>query len=232
MSRSDAQLGALPDVSKELSQFPERLRKVIGEESLRSFAKKCALSEGVLRSYLRGDTYPSLDRLIIIARVGDVGVEWLATGETLAQGQEVVTIDEEFLIRVALVVDSVLRERKIEIGSLVHKLRLYTFIYDRCLATKHIDLEMMNKIISLAAPSALDLIQDAEVLKLIENLSAIGATDPVDKGHRFDQWWCEVAEKFQAPGFLIPAKDKGKVISWLEDELSKRLESVDNAREP
>ncbi len=70
-----------PSSNNELGRFPERLKETIGEDSLRKFAGKCGLSEGVLRSYLRGNTYPTLDRLDAIAAAGGIRAAWLALGE-------------------------------------------------------------------------------------------------------------------------------------------------------
>lgn len=62
--------------------FSERLRKSFEGRSIRGFARECGLSEGVLRSYLRGDTFPTLDRLWAISAAAGVSVTWLATGES------------------------------------------------------------------------------------------------------------------------------------------------------
>lgn len=61
--------------------FSERLREVIGENSARSFAIKADLSQTVIRRYLENDSTPNIDRLITIAEVGGVTVQWLATGK-------------------------------------------------------------------------------------------------------------------------------------------------------
>lgn len=50
-----------------IALFAARLREAIGEESIRSFARRCGLSDAVLHVYLRGDTMPTLDRLDQIA---------------------------------------------------------------------------------------------------------------------------------------------------------------------
>jgi transcriptional regulator with XRE-family HTH domain len=63
------------------SGFAERLEEAIGEQSVRAFAGQAGLSEGVVRKYLRNASYPTLDRLISLARAGGVRVAWLATGE-------------------------------------------------------------------------------------------------------------------------------------------------------
>lgn len=65
-----------------LRLFPDRLRETLGGKSIRGFARECGLSEGVLRSYLRGDTFPTLDRLEAISSAAGVSATWLATGDT------------------------------------------------------------------------------------------------------------------------------------------------------
>lgn len=68
--------------SERIIRFKERLSDVIGNESVLSFAKKSGMSEGVMRSYIRGDTFPSLDRLEAIANAANVDISWLVTGNT------------------------------------------------------------------------------------------------------------------------------------------------------
>jgi transcriptional regulator with XRE-family HTH domain len=65
---------------QRITGFAERLRQAIGPRSQSLFAQQCGLSEGVIRSYLRGDTYPTLDRLTVLAEAGGARLEWLATG--------------------------------------------------------------------------------------------------------------------------------------------------------
>lgn len=61
--------------------FKDRLQLIIGDGSNRSFAEKCEVSEGTVRRYLRGDAFPPLDTLEIMARVGECRLGWLASGE-------------------------------------------------------------------------------------------------------------------------------------------------------
>ena len=53
----------------------------MGKDSNRAFAAKCGLSEGALRSYLHGGTFPPLDTLEKIALIGGVSLAWLASGD-------------------------------------------------------------------------------------------------------------------------------------------------------
>lgn len=76
----------VPDAEQALnddgaSGFAERLEQAIGDYSVRAFANRAGLSEGVVRKYLRNASYPTLDRLISLAHAGGVRVAWLATGE-------------------------------------------------------------------------------------------------------------------------------------------------------
>lgn len=60
--------------------FKDRLKAILRGGSLRGFSRECGLSEATLRSYLSGDTYPTLDRLELIARAGRVSPMELAFG--------------------------------------------------------------------------------------------------------------------------------------------------------
>jgi hypothetical protein len=62
------------------STFASRLRLVIGDASVLSYAKKCGLSDGLVRKYLIS-SLPSVDKLVILAVNGGVEIKWLATGE-------------------------------------------------------------------------------------------------------------------------------------------------------
>lgn len=53
----------------------------MGDSSARLFARKVGLSEGAIRSYLSGDTYPTLDRLEQIAQAAGASSMWLAFGQ-------------------------------------------------------------------------------------------------------------------------------------------------------
>jgi len=61
--------------------FMDRLKKAIDKESNRSFAEKCGLSEGTVRRYLKGEAFPPLDTLQVIAEKSGCSLAWLASGE-------------------------------------------------------------------------------------------------------------------------------------------------------
>lgn len=52
----------------------------MGSEKPRAFAKRSGVSEGAVRSYLSGDTFPGLDRLVHLAQALSVDPQWLAFG--------------------------------------------------------------------------------------------------------------------------------------------------------
>ena len=69
--------------------FVSRLKKLIGNESVRSFGRKTGISETQLRKYLSGKSKPGLDNLVSISKVTGVSIEWLATGERTEQKDEI-----------------------------------------------------------------------------------------------------------------------------------------------
>lgn len=62
------------------TDFPSRLRECIGEEPVAAFARRCGFSEGLLRAYLKAEKQPGMERLVRIADVAGVTLDWLATG--------------------------------------------------------------------------------------------------------------------------------------------------------
>ncbi|MBF0152705.1 MAG: helix-turn-helix transcriptional regulator [Magnetococcales bacterium] len=70
-----------PDHLPRLESFAERVKTMLGHESLRSFAERSGLSVTVLRQYLSGNSDPTRTKLIAMANASNVNVLWLATGE-------------------------------------------------------------------------------------------------------------------------------------------------------
>lgn len=60
--------------------FPARLGELIGNSSVRAFARKAGVSDTFLRQCLAGRTEPTRTKLMALARAGGTSVEWLATG--------------------------------------------------------------------------------------------------------------------------------------------------------
>lgn len=66
---------------KGVKDFPIRLREIIGESTLKDFAEKIGMSEGGLRKYLPpAKSSPSFERVVAMATLTGVEVEWLSTG--------------------------------------------------------------------------------------------------------------------------------------------------------
>jgi transcriptional regulator with XRE-family HTH domain len=61
--------------------FAVRLKEVIGDSPVSRFAKKCEIAEGMLRKYLLAISVPGADKLVRIAGVAGVNLNWLATGQ-------------------------------------------------------------------------------------------------------------------------------------------------------
>lgn len=64
----------------QIIRFGERLKIAMNGMSNNAFAKQCGWSEKVIRNYLNGESYPSLDRLVVIANVSGCSIGWLASG--------------------------------------------------------------------------------------------------------------------------------------------------------
>jgi transcriptional regulator with XRE-family HTH domain len=77
--------------------FQDRLKLAMGGESNTSFAKKCELAEGTIRRYLRGEAWPPLDTLEVIADVSGYRLAWLASGEgPMKRGETVYGLAEGY----------------------------------------------------------------------------------------------------------------------------------------
>ena len=63
------------------SGFSERLKKIIGEQSVRSFARASGVDDKSIRKYLAGTAEPTLKNLLKLSEASGVTVQWLATGE-------------------------------------------------------------------------------------------------------------------------------------------------------
>ena len=69
----------------DFSGLPARVRSLIGDRSLRSFARQVGIKEATLRGILKGGR-PYLDTIAAIARGAGVDFNWLATGEGSPEG--------------------------------------------------------------------------------------------------------------------------------------------------
>jgi len=75
--------------------FAKRLKDVIGNESVHSFAKRTGISDTVMRKYLSGEAVPGLDKAVNIAQTTNVSLEWLATGSGERSPRHVPILDAQ-----------------------------------------------------------------------------------------------------------------------------------------
>lgn len=70
-----------PPLPKGPEHFGERLKTVIGKQSVASFARDCGVSEASMRKYLKTNTLPGIDSVAMIAACTGRSLTWLITGE-------------------------------------------------------------------------------------------------------------------------------------------------------
>ncbi|MFZ4171118.1 helix-turn-helix domain-containing protein [Enterobacter ludwigii] len=70
-----------PPLPKGPEHFGERLKTVIGKQSVASFARDCGVSEASMRKYLKTDTVPGIDSVAMIAAYTGRSLTWLIMGE-------------------------------------------------------------------------------------------------------------------------------------------------------
>ncbi|MDV2872942.1 helix-turn-helix domain-containing protein [Phytobacter diazotrophicus] len=68
-------------IPKGPEHFGERLKAVIGNQSVASFARDCGVSEASMRKYLKTGTEPGIDSVATIAAYTGCSLTWLITGE-------------------------------------------------------------------------------------------------------------------------------------------------------
>ena len=66
-------------IQKTESERTQRIREVIGVESVTAFGRRCGIGEATLRKYL-GGAVPNTDNLVAIADAANVNIDWLAAG--------------------------------------------------------------------------------------------------------------------------------------------------------
>lgn len=81
---------------QQIEQFKDRLKECIGDESIRSFSKRCDISESVIRKYLAG-SYPVLDKLPRIAEATGRSMEWLLSGSLTNKEYNQTETDDEIV---------------------------------------------------------------------------------------------------------------------------------------
>lgn len=66
-------------ILRKKSELKDRIREIVAGEAVAAFARRCGITESLVRKYL-GGSQPSAENLVLLASAGGVSVEWLATG--------------------------------------------------------------------------------------------------------------------------------------------------------
>ena len=109
--------------------FPNRLEALIGDLSVRAFARRAGVSDTFLRQCLAGRTEPTRAKLMAIAEAGGTTVEWLATGTPPAPPAETAACDRELLASILEITDQVLADSGTPLEP-ARKARLVCALYD------------------------------------------------------------------------------------------------------
>lgn len=110
----------------ELAHFKERLKEAMNGESNRVFGARCQLSEAVIRNYLSGKSYPSLERLALIAQATNKPVAWFLTdGSTVAANlyAQPAHIDESSLKEKMLSILNLMNAEELNVAINVFKVK-------------------------------------------------------------------------------------------------------------
>ena len=85
---SDSSVTFVPFESDQ--KIADRIKILIGDEFVSSFARRCGMGESLIRKYLAG-SQPNAANLVAIANAKGVTIDWLATGREPKFRRDVVT---------------------------------------------------------------------------------------------------------------------------------------------
>lgn len=73
----------MTDKKQSIKEFSERLKHVLTVLGTtgREFATRAGIGYSTVHNYLHAASSPTLDNLVLLAKAGNVSVEWLATGQ-------------------------------------------------------------------------------------------------------------------------------------------------------
>lgn len=122
-----------PSNDNRPDDFPVRLGELIGNSSVRAFARKAGVSDTFLRQCLAGRTEPTRTKLLALAHAGETTVEWLATGggsrHVVAEPGPAAGLDRPLLESVIAAVEQVLGETGCSLSA-DRKAMLVTVLYE------------------------------------------------------------------------------------------------------
>ncbi|ETS32026.1 helix-turn-helix domain-containing protein [Photorhabdus khanii] len=67
-------------IDDRITHFGQRLREAMQDEPTAKFARRCGLSDKAIWSYLDSLTYPSIDKVAVLAHASNTSIEWLILG--------------------------------------------------------------------------------------------------------------------------------------------------------
>lgn len=127
--------------------FADRLKTLIGEESVSGFARRVDISEALIRKYLKGSE-PSFTKANQIAIRANCSLEWLATGcGYLYRHAEVVDQDALIAAYTTVTGQTPNDEKVIELVKMVSG---YQFLRKHKKADGYLDIEAMTTFLSIA----------------------------------------------------------------------------------
>lgn len=147
-------------LQQQIIPFKMRLKSIIGDMTVREFSRRCNLSDKTLRDYMLGNSYPTLDRLGLIAQASGKTLSWLATGEepqektlssdTEPQDQALIPVDRE-LLQTSIEAIELLCEKKRLRMSAEKKAKVIALVYTISLEDKKPDESVIYQILELAS---------------------------------------------------------------------------------
>jgi phage repressor protein C with HTH and peptisase S24 domain len=127
--------------------FADRLKNLIGEESVSGFARRVDISEALIRKYLKGSE-PSFTKANQIAIRANCSLEWLATGcGYLYRHAEVVDQDALIAAYIAVTAQIPNDEKVIELVKMVSG---YQFLRKHKKTDGYLDVKAMTTFLSIA----------------------------------------------------------------------------------
>jgi len=61
--------------------FGKRLYIVLNGEPIAAFARKCGISHETIKKYLKNETCPGIDKVLLISQQTGISLSWLISGE-------------------------------------------------------------------------------------------------------------------------------------------------------
>jgi transcriptional regulator with XRE-family HTH domain len=116
--------------------FAERLALAIAHfgGNAAQLARKTGISRRSIGNYLAGDTQPSYTKVVLIAEVTGVNLEWLATGkgEMLSLARTAHDVDNAFRFEIVQAVEEAVHQYGLDLST-HRKAKIAQFVYNTCL---------------------------------------------------------------------------------------------------